>query len=58
VLPSARRFAEHGAVSEDREIPQLEPVTLAARAVHTTELEAERDPTSEQLTLRRLRAAE
>ncbi len=59
VLPGARRFAEHGAVSESREIPQLEPVTLAARTVHTTEVDPheERDD-AEQLTLRRLRAAE
>jgi DNA recombination protein RmuC len=58
VLPGARRFAEHGAVSEDREIPRLEPVTLAARTVHTTDADpAERDD-SEQLSLRRLRAAE
>src|SRR5437016_8314995 len=27
VLPSARRFADHGAVAEDRELPELEPVT-------------------------------
>ena len=29
VLPGARRFAEHGAVAEGREIPQLEPVTTS-----------------------------
>ena len=45
VLPGARRFAEHGAVAEDREIPTLEPVTLAARTVHTTDADpTERDP--------------
>lgn len=34
VIPGARRFAEHGAVSEGRELPQLEPVTISARSVH------------------------
>ncbi len=34
VLPGARRFAEHGAAAEGRELPQLEPVTLSARSVH------------------------
>jgi DNA recombination protein RmuC len=34
VLPSARRFADHGAVAEDRELPQLEQVTTNARSVH------------------------
>jgi DNA recombination protein RmuC len=59
VLPGARRFAEHGAVAEDREIPQLEPVTLAARSVHTTEADPDGpDRSAEQLTLRRLRAAD
>ena len=39
VLPSARRFAEHGAVSEGSELPELEPVTVSARAVHAAELQ-------------------
>ncbi len=34
VLPGARRFAEHGAVSEGRELPTIEPVTTSARTVH------------------------
>jgi DNA recombination protein RmuC len=34
VLPGARRFAEHGAVSEGRELPEIEPVTISARTVH------------------------
>jgi DNA recombination protein RmuC len=33
VLPSARRFADHGAVSEERELPELEPVTVSSRSV-------------------------
>ncbi len=34
VIPGARRFAEHGAVSEGRELPELEQVTISARSVH------------------------
>jgi DNA recombination protein RmuC len=60
VVPGARRFAEHGAVSEGREIPQLEQVSLSARAVHVAdvadELVDEQLPL--ELTARRLRAAE
>jgi DNA recombination protein RmuC len=37
VLPGARRFAEHGAVGEGRELPPLEQVTTAARAVAVPE---------------------
>jgi DNA recombination protein RmuC len=33
VLPSARKFAEHGAVAEGTEIPALEPVASTARTV-------------------------
>jgi len=60
VLPGARKFAEHGAVAEGREIPEIEPVTLSARAVQAPELErGETDDTGEaQMTLRRLRAAD
>ncbi len=60
VLPGARRFAEHGAVAEGRELPQLEPVTLSARSVDIADrlpfedLEAPAD----EVTARRLRAAE
>jgi DNA recombination protein RmuC len=36
VLPSARRFAEHGAVGESA-LPALEQVTTAARTVHVPE---------------------
>jgi DNA recombination protein RmuC len=38
VLPSARRFAEHGAVAEDAEIPELEEVGSRARSVQAAEL--------------------
>jgi hypothetical protein len=69
VLPAARRFADHGAVSEGRELPELEHVTVSARSVHAAELPPEggsrrrgreEDPWVEQLTLppRRLRAAD
>jgi DNA recombination protein RmuC len=33
VLPGARRFADHGAVSEGRDMPELEHVTTSARTV-------------------------
>ena len=60
VVPGARRFAEHGAVSEGRELPQLEQVSLSARAVHVAdvadELVDEQLPL--ELTARRLRAAD
>jgi DNA recombination protein RmuC len=61
VIPGARRFAEHGTVSEDRELPELEPVTLSARSVHVT---APREPGPAALfddppaPRRRLRAAD
>ncbi len=56
VLPGARRFAEHGAVAEGRELPQLEHVTISARSVHAAEVEPE--PGEDQMTARRLRAAD
>ena len=61
VLPGARRFADHGAVAEGRELPELEPVTVSARAVHTAELQLDLDgtaPAAEPRRPRRLRAAE
>jgi DNA recombination protein RmuC len=36
VLPSARRFAEHGA-TDGRELPELEQVTVSARVVHAAD---------------------
>jgi DNA recombination protein RmuC len=39
VLPSARRFADHGAAAGGRELGELEQVTLNARRVHSPELE-------------------
>ncbi|MGH2915099.1 MAG: DNA recombination protein RmuC [Solirubrobacteraceae bacterium] len=39
VLPSARRFADHGAVGEGRELPALEPVTVSGRSVNAAELQ-------------------
>ena len=63
VLPAARRFADHGAVAEGRELPELEPVTTSARNVNARELTLELglDPESEPerpLRARRLRAAD
>jgi DNA recombination protein RmuC len=39
VLPQARRFADHGAVSADSELARIEPVTSSARTVAVAELE-------------------
>ncbi|MGI8573499.1 MAG: DNA recombination protein RmuC [Solirubrobacteraceae bacterium] len=59
VLPSARRFADHGAVSEGSELPPIEHVTVSARSVHAAELVAGEQVSFEELaTPRRLRAAE
>ncbi len=59
VLPSARRFADHGAVSEGSELPQIEHVTVSARSVHAAELVAGEQVSFEELaTPRRLRSAE
>jgi DNA recombination protein RmuC len=60
VLPGARRFAEHGAVADGRELPQLEHVTTSARVVHEIDVEAELELESaaDEVTARRLRAAE
>jgi DNA recombination protein RmuC len=72
VLPSARRFADHGAVAGGKELDEVEPVTVSARSVHAAELEVAAgggsrngrgragavadDDGVEQLTLRRLAA--
>lgn len=62
VLPAARRFADHGAVTEGRELPVLEPVTTSARHLSVNELTLDLDvdavPAAERVTARRLRAAE
>jgi DNA recombination protein RmuC len=59
VLPSARRFADHGAVASGSELPELEHVTLSARGVPSAESEPDDvEPAVEQLTMRRLRAAD
>ena len=58
VLPSARRFEDHGAVAADRKLPQIEQVTVSARSVHAGEAAGDDEATVEQLTMRRLRAAE
>ena len=61
MLPAARRFADHGAVAEGSELPQLEPVTTSARSVHADELTLELGldaPVGDEVNARRLRAAE
>jgi DNA recombination protein RmuC len=62
VLPSARRFEDHGASAGGREFAELEQVTVSARAVHAAQLvaaadEDERADQLDLLTARRLRAA-
>ena len=60
VLPSARRFADHGAVAEGSELPELEPVTVSARPVQNAALQLDLGPdlAAEPPRPRRLRAAE
>jgi DNA recombination protein RmuC len=58
VLPAARRFEDHGVVAAGRDLPQLEHVTVSARSVHAGQAEPEEDQSIEQLTARRLRAAD
>jgi DNA recombination protein RmuC len=58
VLPGARRFAEHGAVAEGRELPQLEQVTINARSIHGAEFEDGEATAVEEVRAVRLRAAE
>lgn len=62
VLPQARRFADHGAVADGRELPALEHVTTSARSVNAPELTLELGldpaPSADEVTARRLRAAE
>ena len=58
-MPAARRFEDHGAASSGRELTELEQVTVTARRVEPVDdPEAEPEPAVEQLTMRRLRAAE
>ena len=61
VLPSARRFEEHGAVAEGTEIPALEPVGESARKVQEPEelrLDVFGGVAADEITPRRLRRAE
>ena len=59
VLPSARRFADHGASSGGKELQPIDQVTVSARSVpaaQLTEGTTKPEEAVEQLTLRRLRA--
>jgi DNA recombination protein RmuC len=58
VLPAARRFEDHGAVATGSDLPELEPVTTSPRRVESAELPGDEDAAVQQLTMRRLRAAE
>lgn len=57
VMPSARRFADHGAVSEGTELPELEHVTLSARTVQLAEVKALEKHEEELAAPRRLFAS-
>jgi DNA recombination protein RmuC len=65
ILPAARRFADHGAVSDGSRMPEIEPVTLGGRTVHVApedvraaELQERREVPSLFEEPRRLRAAD
>ncbi|HWF53756.1 MAG TPA: DNA recombination protein RmuC [Solirubrobacteraceae bacterium] len=61
VLPGARRFAEHGAVSEGRELPPLTQVSISPRSVAAVGEDGDQGDAGEpveEITARRLRAAE
>jgi DNA recombination protein RmuC len=59
VLPSARRFEDHGATAAGRKLVELEQVTVSARAVHAAELAADSEQeTTEVVPARRLFAAD
>jgi DNA recombination protein RmuC len=55
VLPGARRFAEHGAVSEGSELPPIDHVTTSARDV---QIAMDLPEAEHEISARRLRAAE
>jgi DNA recombination protein RmuC len=58
VLPAARRFADHGAVSGGRELPEVPQVTVGARTVDSAEPDGPVEGEVEPLVARRLRAAD
>jgi DNA recombination protein RmuC len=65
VLPAARRFSDHGAVSEGSRMPEIEPVTLGGRSVNiapedvrAAELQTRREAPPLFDEPRRLRAAD
>ena len=58
VIPAARRFEDHGAASSGRELTEVEQVTVTARRVEPVDDPHAEQPAVEQLTMRRLRAAE
>ena len=47
VLPSARRFREHGAVSETRELAPVESIGVVARPLQAAELREAEPPRGE-----------
>jgi DNA recombination protein RmuC len=57
VLPSARRFADHGAAASGRELPEIDQVTVTARSVDSAEPAEDDEAAIQQLGPGRLRAA-
>jgi DNA recombination protein RmuC len=58
VIPAARRFADHGAIADGSELPQLEHVTISPRRVHAARNEGVDDRQETLLSPPLLRAAE
>jgi DNA recombination protein RmuC len=58
VIPAAKRFEDHGAAAGGRELPEIEQVTVTARSVDSADSDLVEEADVEQLTERRLRAAE
>lgn len=58
VIPAAKRFEDHGAAAGGRELPEIEQVTVTARSVDSADSDRVEEAEVEQLTERRLRAAD
>jgi DNA recombination protein RmuC len=58
VLPGARRFADLGVADAGRELPEIEHVTVNARSINMPELPFPDTESPDEVTARRLRAAE
>jgi DNA recombination protein RmuC len=58
VLPGARRFSDLGVADAGRELPEIEHVTVNARSINMPELPFPETESPDEVTARRLRAAE